>query len=96
MGVSNHMHERGEQGLGHRLAGVLAQDPAVVVAADGVGEGRELGGDAAGAADEGDQGGEFAERSGVAIQPGKAGLGLPEVPNAVWTRIALSSSRGPH
>lgn len=71
---------------GHRLAGVLAHDPVAVVAADGVGDGREFLVDAAGAADEGDQRGEFADRGGVAVPACRAGrefveagVGLPDV-----------------
>ena len=61
------------------LTGVLAENPVAVVTANGVGEGGELFVDAAGAADEGDKGSEFADRGGLGIESVKGGVGLPDL-----------------
>ena len=67
-------------GLGRRegISGVFAHDPVAVVAAHGVGEGREFLVDAAGAAEEGDEGGQFGERAGVGGDFVEAGVGIPD------------------
>lgn len=75
--VADHFQEGGLGG-GEGLAGVLFEDPVAVVAADGGVEGCEGGIEAAGAADEGDEGGQLGERLGVFRQGIELGVGFPD------------------
>lgn len=81
--------EPGGLGVGEGLAGVLLENPVAVVAAHGFGEGGQFPIDAAGAADEGDEGGEFADgrgRGGQAVEPG---VGVPDVERGKLRGVGL-------
>lgn len=76
------------------VAGVGAEDPVAVVAAHGVGEGRELLVEAAGAAEEGDEGRQFREGPGVGGDGVEAGVGIPHAEGREARSVLLE--RGEH
>jgi len=87
--VADHLQPSG-LGFIKRLAGILAENPVAVVAADGGVEGREGFIEAGGAADEGDEGSQLGERAGVFRQGIEAGVSFPDAERCEFGRVDLN------